>query len=111
VRPLIARRLDYLTALFAALTKRDTLRLARFFGMTLPAALISFDSAALTAGSIAALSFDSIAFAAFLTIVRVAFLRDMFTLRLFSVTRTRFFADLWFANFYAFVCLLAGILY
>jgi hypothetical protein len=80
--------------LFAAFTRRETFRLARFFGMTFPAAFINFDSAAFTAGAIAALSFDSIAFTAFLTSVRVAFLRDMFTLRLLSVTKMRFFDDL-----------------
>jgi len=73
---------------------RETLRLARFFGMTLPAAFISLDSAVLTAGWIAALSLDSIAFTAFLTAVRVKDFRAAFTWRFFSVTRIRFLLDL-----------------
>jgi hypothetical protein len=80
--------------LAADLTKRETLRLARFFGITLPAAFISLLSAALIAGAIAALSPPAIAFVAFFTTVRAAFLRDMLTTRFFSVIRIRFFDDL-----------------
>jgi hypothetical protein len=84
----------YLTAFAAALTKRDIFRLARFFGMTLPAALASLDSAARIAGAIFAASLDSMAAVAALTTVRVAFLRTMLTLRRFSLTKTRFLDDL-----------------
>jgi hypothetical protein len=85
---------DYFAILLAALTKRLTLRLARFFGITLPAAFINLLSATLTADIACALSPDAIAFTAFLTSVLVAFLRAMFASRFFSVVRIRFFADL-----------------
>ena len=90
----------FCAAFFAALVRRDTLRLARFFGMTLFAAFINLLSADFNAGAIAAASFDSMALIAFFTTVRVAFLREMFTLRFFSVIRIRFLLDLWFANFF-----------
>ena len=82
----------YFAILFAALVNLLTLRLARFFGITL--LFIILLSALRTAVVATALSPDATAFTAFLISVRIAFLRTIFTLRFFSVVRIRFFADL-----------------
>jgi len=86
--------LDFYFIFAAAFARRDTLRLARFFGMVLPADFMIFDSALRVAVAASALSPDATALVAFLISVRTAFLRAIFTTRFFSDTRMRFFDDL-----------------
>jgi hypothetical protein len=88
--------------LAAALVKRDTLREARFFGITLPAAFIILLSALRTAATAAALSPDAIAFTAFLFSVLTALRRAVLTAFFFAVTKILFLDDLWFATLFSF---------
>jgi hypothetical protein len=82
-------------AIFATfLVRREILRAARFFGITLPADFINLLSAARVAATAATLSPDSIALTAFLVAVLTALRRAVLTTFFFSVTKTLFFADL-----------------
>lgn len=95
----------------AARVKRETLRAARFFGMTLPAAFIILLSALRTAAIAAVLSPDAIALTAFLFSVLTALRRAVFTAFFFAVTKILFLDDLWFATLFSFYLLLfSGIL-
>ena len=86
----------------AARVKRETLRAARFFGITLPAAFIILLSALRTAATAAALSPDAIALMAFLFSVLIALRRAVLTAFFFSVTKILFLDDLWFATLFSF---------
>ena len=95
----------------AARVKRETLRAARFFGITLPAAFIILLSALRTAATAAALSPDAIALMAFLFSVFTALRRAVFIAFFFAVTKTLFLDDLWFATLFSFyLFLFSGIL-
>jgi len=76
------------------LVKREILRAARFFGITLPADFINLLSALRVAATAAVLSPDSIALIAFLVAVLTALRRAVFTAFFFSVTKTLFLDDL-----------------
>ena len=84
------------------LVKRETLRDARFFGITLPAAFIILLSAERTAFTAASLSPDAIALTAFLFSVFMALRRAVLTAFFFAVTKILFFDDLWFATLFSF---------
>jgi len=73
---------------------RETLRLARFFGITLPAPFMIFDSATLMSVVACSLLPPVIAVKAFLINVFIADLRAVLTLFFFALTLMRFFADL-----------------
>ena len=101
----------YYASLAAARVKRETLRAARFLGITLPAAFIILLSALRTAATAATLSPDAIALIAFLFSVFTALRRAVFTAFFFAVTNTLFLDDLWFATLFSFYLLLfSGIL-
>ena len=76
------------------LVRREILRAARFFGITLPADFINLLSAARVALTAAALSPDSIALTDFLTAVLTALRRAVLTAFFFSVTKILFLQDL-----------------
>lgn len=74
--------------------KREILRAARFFGITLPADFIILLSALRAAAVAAALSPDSIATKAFLVAVLTALRRAVFTAFFLAVTKILFSDDL-----------------
>lgn len=84
------------------LVKRETLRAARLFGITLPAAFIILLSALRTAVVATALSPVAIADNAFLVSVFTALRRAVLIAFFLIVTKILFFADLWFATLFSF---------
>jgi hypothetical protein len=84
------------------LARRETLRAARFLGITLPAAFIILLSALRTAATAAALSPEAIALMAFLFSVLTALRRAVFTAFFLAVTKILFLDDLWFATLFSF---------
>jgi len=82
-------------AIFATfLVRREILRAARFFGMTLPADFMILDSALRAAVVAAALSPDAIAVNAFLVAVFTTLRRDVLIAFFLAVTKILFSDDL-----------------
>lgn len=82
-------------AIFATfLVRREILRAARFFGITLPAAFMILLSALRVAATAAALSPDSIACNAFLEAVFTTLRRDVLIAFFLAVTKILFSDDL-----------------
>ena len=86
--------LNYYAILATRFVRREILRAARFFGITLPADFMILLSALRIAAVAAALSPDSTATNTFFAAVFTTLRRELFTAFFFSVTKILFLDDL-----------------